>query len=38
MAVQGINNNIYATKYTTVMPVYEALQNKIQKVVVMYKK
>lgn len=36
MAVQGINNNIYATKYTTVMPDYEVLQNEVQKVIAMY--
>lgn len=37
MAVQGINNNIYATKYTTVMPDYEVLQNEVLKVIAMYK-
>ena len=36
MAIQGINNNIYATKYTTVMPDYEVLQNEVQKVIAMY--
>jgi len=33
MAIQGINNNIYATKYTTVMPDYEVLQNEVIKVI-----
>ncbi len=36
MAIQGITNNIYATKYTTVMPDYEVLQNEVQKVIAMY--
>lgn len=36
MAVQGINNNIYAVKYTTVMPDYEVLQNEVLKVIAMY--
>lgn len=38
MAVQGINNNIYAAKYTTVMPEYEVLQNEVLKVIAMYNK
>lgn len=36
MAIQGISNNIYATKYTTVIPDYEVLQNEVQKVIAMY--
>lgn len=38
MAIQGINNNIYAAKYTTAMLDYEVLQNEVQKAIVMYNK
>ena len=38
MAVQGIENNIYAAKYVTVIPKYESLQNEVLKVINSYKK
>ena len=37
MSIQGIENNIYATRYTTVMPDIEVLQAEVQKVVEKYK-
>lgn len=33
LSIQGLQNNIYATKYTTVMPNIETLQNEVHKVV-----
>jgi len=33
MSIQGIQNNIFATEYTTVMPNIEILQNEVRKVV-----
>jgi len=38
LAMQGINNNLYAAKYTTVLPSYEVLQNEVQKVISNYKR
>ena len=37
MSIQGIENNIYATRYITVMPDIEVLQAEVQKVVEKYK-
>jgi predicted nuclease of restriction endonuclease-like (RecB) superfamily len=36
MSIQGIENNIYAARYTTVMPDIEMLQAEVQKVVKQY--
>lgn len=33
MSIQGLQNNIFAAKYTTVMPNIEILQNEVRKVV-----
>lgn len=33
MSIQGLQNNIFAAKYTTVMPNIEVLQNEVRKVV-----
>ena len=33
MSIQGLKNNIFAAKYTTVMPNIEVLQNEVKKVV-----
>ena len=33
LSIQGLQNNIYAAKYTTVMPDIEALQNEVRKVI-----
>ena len=38
MSIQGINNNIYAAKYTMVMPCLETLQEEVRKVVEEYEK
>lgn len=37
MAIKGIENNIYAAKYTTVMPDYETLQNEVHRAIAMFK-
>ena len=33
LSIQGLQNNIYAAKYTTVMPDIEVLQNEVKKVI-----
>ncbi len=33
LSIQGLQNNIYAAKYTTVMPDIEVLQNEVRKVI-----
>lgn len=33
LSIQGLQNNIYAAKYTTVMPDIELLQNEVRKVI-----
>ena len=33
MSIQGIENNIYAARYTTIMPDIELLQAEVQKVI-----
>lgn len=33
LSIQGLQNNIYAAKYTTVMPNIEVLQNEVRKVI-----
>ena len=33
MSIQGLQNNIFAAKYTTVMPNIEVLQNEVRKVI-----
>lgn len=33
LSIQGLQNNIYAAKYTTVMPDIETLQNEVRKVI-----
>lgn len=38
LSVQGIDNNVYATWYSTGMPKYEELQQEVRKVVEDYKK
>jgi predicted nuclease of restriction endonuclease-like (RecB) superfamily len=38
MSIQGINNNIYAAKYTTVMPDIEILQDEVYKAIKKYNK
>ena len=38
MSIQGINNNIYAAKYTTVMPDIEILQDEVYKAIKNYNK
>ena len=36
MSIQGLQNNIFAAKYTTIMPNIEVLQNEVIKVVKKY--
>ena len=38
MSIQGIENNIYAARYTTVMPDIEVLQAEVERVVLEYNK
>lgn len=38
MSIQGIKNNIYAARYTTVMPDIDTLQAEVEKVVLKYNK
>lgn len=38
LSIQGIQNNIYAAKYTTVMPDVEVLQNEVKKVIEQFDK
>lgn len=38
LSIQGLQNNIYAAKYTTVMPDIEILQNEIRKVIESFNK
>lgn len=38
MSIQGLQNNIFATKYTTVVPDIEKLQNEVRKVVEEFEK
>ena len=33
LSIQGLQNNIYVAKYTTVMPDIEVLQNEVRKVI-----
>jgi hypothetical protein len=38
LSIQGIQNNIYDAKYTTVMPDVEVLQNEVKKVIEQFDK
>ena len=38
MSIMGIDNNIYATRYTTIIPNIEALQEEVEKVVEKFEK
>lgn len=38
MLIQGIENNIYAARYTTAMPDIEILQAKVERLVLAYNK
>lgn len=38
MSIQGIENNIYAARYTTVIPDIEILQAEVERVVLEYNK
>ena len=38
MSIQGIENNIYAARYTTIMPDIEVLQTEVERVVLEYNK
>ena len=38
MSIMGIENNIYAARYTTIIPNIEALQEEVEKVVLKFEK
>lgn len=38
LSIQGLQNNIYAAKYTTIMPNIKVLQNEVRKVIESFNK